>query len=76
MKNKKHIKIDVIPLGINRSVEWDDYMSARIPTGMHPYRMQERGIRTFFTERCIPNGILFQKFKLLQVDYFASLVLI
>ena len=63
MKNKKHIMVIDILLGMCRSVEWNNHVPARIPIGMHPYRMQERGVRAFFTERCIPNGIRFQKYS-------------
>ena len=56
-----------------RSVGWDDYVPARIPTGMHPYRMQERGVRVFFTERCIPNGIRFQKYCFKRYGQFQNL---
>jgi len=57
---KKQTKYTVgIPLGMHRSVEWNNN---DVPT--HPVRdaslagCKGGGVMAFFTERCIPNGIL------------------
>ena len=82
MENKKHIPVFDIPIGMCRPVEWNGgkfYPASR--QGCILSRMQERGFCAFSTGRCIdfvepfgvPNGIRFQKFKLLQVLNFSCL---
>ena len=82
MKNKKHITVFDIPIGMYRSVEWNDCApSPASRQGCILSRIQEKGFCAFSTERCIdfvepfgvPNGIRFQKFKLLQVLNFSCL---
>ena len=57
-----------IPLGMCRSVERNNNVPIR-----HPVRdaslagCKRDGFLVFFTERCIPNGIPFHKFKQLRV---------
>jgi hypothetical protein len=54
-----------IPLGMYRSVEWNNNTPS-----LHPVRDASLAgckgdvVMAFFTERCIPNGIRFQNFKL------------
>ena len=63
-----------IPYGMYRSVEIDRALYVR-----HPVRdasligCKEKDTTIFSTERCIPNGIQFQKFIPLCVIYFSFL---